>query len=87
MEMALLKGIPTLLNSHGNWTRPDNVFVSSELNRVIECDVQENAMPKADHSPIITRIDADWKEEPKQLKLGRIRQKAEGGTQQNSATQ
>jgi hypothetical protein len=60
MEMALPKDIPTLQHSSsGNWTRPDNVFISSHVkDKVITCDAEPlHCPPKADHLPIMTKID------------------------------
>lgn len=59
MELALPKGITTILNSHGNFTRPDNVFVSQELYAYLaECQVSQDRKPdKTDHFPIVTTIE------------------------------
>jgi len=59
MEQALPKGIPTIVNSGGNRTRPDNVFVTSdEITRIVKCQTREqDTPPKADHFPIVTWID------------------------------
>src|SRR5271168_5073623 len=59
LVMTLPKGIPTLINSAGNLTRPDNVFVSQAISHwVIKCNTSpENTPPKADHFPIHTTID------------------------------
>ena len=58
MEMALPKDIPTLTNSAGNMTRPDNVFISRNARQwIIKCDTSpEDRPPKADHYPIHTTI-------------------------------
>ena len=43
MQMVLPHGIPTIRNSAGNLTRPDNVFASSLLVEwVTKCDMQPN---------------------------------------------
>jgi hypothetical protein len=62
MEMALPKDTPTLEHSStGNWTRPDNVFISSHAHeRIVKCDVEpERRPPRADHLPIITVLDIE----------------------------
>jgi ribonuclease HI len=59
MEMALPKGIATLEQSNtGNWTRPDNVFISGEqMEQVMVCDVEPSKrLPLADHLPIMTTL-------------------------------
>ena len=60
LYMALPKKIPTLrAMATGNYTRPDNVFVSLKLQgRIIECKtVPEDQPPKTDHLPIDTIIE------------------------------
>ena len=59
MSMALPQCIPTIQNSRGNLTRPDNVFISNTIaDWVIRCDVApDDQPPKADHFPIITILD------------------------------
>src|SRR5271163_4337501 len=54
MEMALRKDIPTITNSAGNTTRPDNVFISQSVRHwLVKCDTSpEDRPPKADHYPI-----------------------------------
>src|SRR5277367_4695628 len=54
LEMALPKDIPTLTNSAGNMTRPDNVFISQNVKQwIVKCDTSpEDRPPKADHYPI-----------------------------------
>ncbi len=61
MNQMLLKGIPTLVATNsGNYTRPDNVFVSERLaNQVLTCTtVPSLRLTKADHIPIKTTIKA-----------------------------
>ena len=60
MEMALPAGLPTLqVSSSGNFSRPDNVFCSSNLlPSFLECNTKPEERPaKADHFPIIGKID------------------------------
>src|SRR5271155_1202675 len=59
LVMTLPKGIPTLINSTENLTRPDNMFVSQAIShRVIKCNTSpEDTPPKADHFPIHITID------------------------------
>ena len=59
MQMALPQGIPTIQNSAGNLTRPDNVFVSTQLaDWIIKCDTKPDNQPlTADHFPITTHMD------------------------------
>jgi len=59
MEMTLPKGIPTIKNTQGNYTRPDNVFCSADIEDwVTQCTTSPGQMPlKADHFPIHTTID------------------------------
>ena len=59
MQMVLPHGIPTIRNSAGNLTRPDNVFTSSSLVEwVTKCDMQpDNQPPTTDHFPIATTMD------------------------------
>jgi len=59
MTMALPEGIPTIRNSRGGFTRPDNVFISNDIaGWVTKCmTVPEDRPPQADHFPIFTEID------------------------------
>ena len=59
MEMVLPKGIPTIKNAQGNYTRPDNVFCSAEIEDwVTQCTtLPGETPPKADHFPIHITID------------------------------
>lgn len=59
MIMALPPSIPTLRNSAGNWTHPDNVWqTESTLDLVISCDTCSTLRPpNCDHLPIITTLD------------------------------
>ncbi|KAF8806349.1 hypothetical protein BYT27DRAFT_7102615 [Phlegmacium glaucopus] len=56
--MALPPYTPTIINSRGGRTRPDNVFISEELiNWINKCEVKEDETPpQADHFPITTII-------------------------------
>lgn len=58
MEMALPAGVPTLLNSAKNETRPDNVFCTDAIaNNIISCQVLPEERPAmADHYPIVTKV-------------------------------
>ena len=58
MDLALPPAIPTILNSRGARTRPDNVFISEDISDwVTICDtLPDHTPPKADHFPIITHI-------------------------------
>lgn len=61
LQMALPQDIPTLQStSSKNYTRPDNVFVSSPLyNTLIRCDTAPDSRPPCtDHIPVCTEIDA-----------------------------
>src|SRR5271156_4296409 len=51
LEMVLPKDTPTLLNSAGNLTRPDNIFVTWNVAHwIIKCDTSpEDRPPKANH--------------------------------------
>jgi len=58
MDLALPQYIPTIVNSRGGNTRPDNVFISQDIsNWIVKCNVLADRPPKADHFPIITHID------------------------------
>jgi hypothetical protein len=59
LEMVLPKNIPTLINSAGNYTRPDNVFISQAIAHwIVNCNTSpEDTPPKADHFPILTTLD------------------------------
>jgi hypothetical protein len=61
LVQALPKGINTLETAHGNWTRPDNVFMSEELHElIVKCDVAPDIRPPVtNHLPIITELDLD----------------------------
>ena len=59
MEMVLPKGIPMIKNIQGNYTRPDNVFCSADIEDWV---TQRTTLPgqtplKADHFPIHTTVD------------------------------
>ena len=59
MDLALPPAIPTIRNSRGNQTRPDNVFITEDIaNWVSICEtLPDLTPPNADHFPIITHID------------------------------
>jgi len=59
MVMSLPQSIPTIRNSRGNLTRPDNVFISNMVSDwVIKCNTMpEDQPPTADHFPIIITLD------------------------------
>ena len=59
MELILPPGTPTYETVTSNWTRPDNVWLSSHaLNLTISCNTNPYICPiHADHLPIITVID------------------------------
>jgi ribonuclease HI len=59
MDLALPPAVPTIRNSRGNLTRPDNVFISEEiLNWISVCEVLPDLTPpNADHFPIVTHLD------------------------------
>jgi hypothetical protein len=63
MEMTLPKGIPTIKNTQGNYTRPDNVFCSVEIEGwITQCTTSPGETPpKADHFPIHTTVDFSMK--------------------------
>lgn len=58
MEMALPKGIPTIRNSAGNETQPDNVFCSNTItSNITVCKVLPEEQPDpSDHYPIYTEV-------------------------------
>src|ERR1700678_1885780 len=59
MEMALPPFTPTITNSRGGRTRPDNVFITRDNeNWITMCEIRpDDTPPKADHFPIVTHID------------------------------
>ena len=60
LNQILPKGKPMLQSmSSGNWTRPDNIFVSDLLTQhLIRCNTLLNLQPvNSDHIPIITGLD------------------------------
>ena len=60
MVMTLPKDLPTLqAMATGNWTRPDNVFASSNTEQfIVRCDTDPRLRgPGTDHVPILTVID------------------------------
>jgi hypothetical protein len=67
LEMAMPKDMNTLRTSAGNWTQPDNVFMSPELlKQVVQCMPDAGRMPaKTDHLAIFITIDVnvDWLED------------------------
>jgi len=70
LQMALPKGIPTLQAlSMGNFTRPDNVFISSAIvGHLVQCSTLPDERPaRSDHIPIIMELDLEvneWAEPP-----------------------
>ena len=59
LQMTLPKGLPTLIAmSTGNYTRTDNVFMSSTLaERLITCTtVPEDQPAKSNHFPVDTTL-------------------------------
>jgi ribonuclease HI len=67
LTMALPKGINTLKTSQGNWTRPDNVFVSHELtDYIVKCDSNVQRTPGgADHLAIDITLDVEVQRQEK----------------------
>ena len=64
MLMALPKDIPTLESlSTKNWTRPDNVFCSSNLDdKIVYCTTDPRLRgPGTDHVPILTALELPCK--------------------------
>src|SRR5271156_5273340 len=59
MDLALPPYTPTIINSRGGRTRPDNIFITEDIaNWITTCEVlPEDTPPLADHFPIITHID------------------------------
>ena len=59
MDMALPPFTPTITNSRGSQTRPDNVFITRDIaNWVTMCEVRpDDTPPMADHFPIVTQVD------------------------------
>src|SRR5271168_4661307 len=58
MDLALPQYTPTIVNSRGGNTRPDNVFISQDIaNWIVKCEVLTDRPPRADHFPIVTHLD------------------------------
>jgi len=60
LQMTLLKDIPMLQAlSTGNYTRPDNVYISSLMaGHMIRCiTLPEERPERTDHIPIVTEVD------------------------------
>ena len=60
MVMALLKDIPTLESmSTKNWTFPDNIFCSANLEeKIVYCTTDPRLRgPSTDHVPILTALE------------------------------
>jgi hypothetical protein len=59
MLMALPKGINTYQTPHRTWTRPDNVWVTTDLiDLVVRCNIAPEMRPvNADHLPILMELD------------------------------
>ena len=59
MELALPPFTPTITNSRGGQTRPDNVFITRDIeNWITVCEVRpDDTPPLADHFPIVTHVD------------------------------
>jgi len=67
LQMALPKGIPSLCTlSTSNYTRSDNVLVSSSLaNAVMHCNTMPEEWPmRLDHMAIITQLDTSAEAQP-----------------------
>jgi len=67
LQMALPKGIPSLCTlSTSNYTRPDNVLVSSSLaNAVMHCNTMPEEWPmRLDHMAIITQLNTSAEAQP-----------------------
>ena len=57
MDLALPQYTPTIINSRGGRTRPDNVFISEHIsNWIVKCEVLTDRPPRADHFPIVTHL-------------------------------
>ena len=59
MTLSLPPGIPTYKMANGNWTRPDNIWCSSNpIDPIISCNIKPSLHPPhADHLLIITELD------------------------------
>src|SRR5271156_4606474 len=58
MDLALPQYTPTIVNSRGGNTRPDNIFISQDIaNWIVKCEVLMDRPPRADHFPIVTHFD------------------------------
>src|SRR5271168_1727748 len=58
MDLALPQYTPTIVNSRGGNTRPDNVFISQDISDwITKCEVLTDRPPRADHFPIVTHLD------------------------------
>ncbi|EUC54311.1 reverse transcriptase from transposon X-element protein, putative, partial [Rhizoctonia solani AG-3 Rhs1AP] len=71
LEMALPRGIPTLQStSSKNYTRPDNVFLSTcLLDSLVSCDTAPASRPPCtDHFPVATILDTTPAEAPRVTK-------------------
>src|SRR5271154_6307781 len=57
MDLALPQYTPTIVNSRGGNTRPDNVFISQDISDwIVKCEVLTDRPPRADHFPIVTHL-------------------------------
>jgi hypothetical protein len=59
LDMLLPAGTPTIQRADGGWSRPDNVFGSTNLlEMLIKCDTEpDHRSPRGDHLPISTVFD------------------------------
>lgn len=59
MAMALPPELPTLQACTGNWTRPNNVWITPNSdNLILSCNVHPELRPAgADHLPILIELD------------------------------
>ena len=58
MDLALPQYTPTIVNSRGGNTRPDNIFISQDISDwIVKCEVLTDRPPRADHFPIVTHLD------------------------------
>ena len=58
MDLALPQYTPTIVNSRGGNTRPDNVFISQDISDwIVKCEVLTDRPPRADHFPIVTHLE------------------------------
>ncbi|KAF5366713.1 hypothetical protein D9758_006448 [Tetrapyrgos nigripes] len=71
MTMTLPQAIPTYKSPQGNWSRPNNVFLSSHSeDLLLSCDVTLGALANgADHIPVSTSLSLPTQHQPPQSRF------------------